>query len=157
MTKEPCGKKQWLICNVSRINYNSFSIRKSSTRYIIYKTPKWVNHKKTAPRSGFSRLFLVGTKASKVKTGACYICLWLRGLRLLCGSGASRPLSGGLAVGVWRQSSRGCRGRARHTAQVSSARAHVWFPLGPPSAGPWAALCCFLQVGLGDLVPPGAQ
>lgn len=36
--KEPCGKKQWLICNVSRISYNSFSIRKSSIRDIIYKT-----------------------------------------------------------------------------------------------------------------------
>ena len=83
MTKEPCGQKQWLICNVSMINYNSFSIRKSSTRYIIYKTSKGVNRKNTAPRSGFSRLFLVGTEASKVKTGARSIGLVAEGLRLL--------------------------------------------------------------------------
>ena len=71
------------MCNVLRIDDNSFSIRKSSTRYIIYKTSKGVNHKNTAPHSGFSRLFLVGTKASKVKTGARSVGLVAEGLRLL--------------------------------------------------------------------------
>lgn len=54
---------------------------------------------------------------------------------MLRGSGAFHPLSGGLAVGVWRQSLRGCSGWARRTAQVSRTCVRVWFPLSPPSAG----------------------
>lgn len=158
MTKEPCGKKQWLICNVSRINYNSFSIRKSSTRYIIYKTPKWVNRKKTAPRSGFSRLFLVGTKASKVKTGACYICLVAEGLEVVMWqwgvpSTFRWPHRWRVAPELtWVQ----WQGLAHGTGQQYVCMCVV-FSRSSQCRGPWTALCHLLQVGLGDGVPLGVQ